>query len=119
MYVGVVKDPEFVYSGEPEGWRDNIDLVEDLGTGAGPLAGFASSDEARQVDWATFILPETYDQLPEWVGPAREVDVSAWRPFMPGKSDAEIREKMNFEPRAKIERLPPDRSYVLVSVEGL
>ena len=118
-YVGIIKDPDFVYSGEPEAWRDNVELVVHLGKGGGPLAEFALMPKAQRVDWATLVLPVTYEELRAYVGPRREVDVTSYRPFMPDMSDAEIRETMNFEPRAKIERLPRDRCYALVSVEDL
>jgi len=64
-------------------------------------------------------MPVRYEKLLETVGPSREIDVSAWRRSSPGGLYAEIPEKMNFDPRAKVERLPPDRSYLLVPVEGL
>jgi hypothetical protein len=38
---------------------------------------------------------------------------------MPGRSDAEIRERMNLDPGSKIAKLPRDDRYVLVSVEGI
>jgi hypothetical protein len=38
LYVGIIKDPHFSYSGEPEAWRANIEFVADLGSGGGPLA---------------------------------------------------------------------------------
>ena len=119
LYVGLVKDPEFRYSGEPEAWRDNIELVADLGTGAGPTAGFTTSEHAPRVDWATSIMPITYEGLQELGRPRRDVDVSAWRPFMPGFSDDEIRAKMKFDLHSEIAQLSPEGDYVLVSVEWL
>jgi hypothetical protein len=60
------------------------------------------SPDAQQLDWATFIVPVTYEELVGYVGSGK---------LHPGQRHP--------DPRAKIKRLSPDRTYVLVSVEGL
>lgn len=123
VYVGVIKNPDFEYSGEPECWRDNVDLLDEIATGMEAMVrvvNFRDDTRAsRQVDWATWIIEMPLETLKRWVGPRRSSDVSAWRPFMANQTDDQIREQIGFDPRAKIDRLPPDQRYAIIAVEGI
>jgi len=123
VYVGVIKDPNFEYSGEAECWRPNVELLDEIAVGMDAMTrviNFSDGSRAsQQVDWATWIVQISLEGLKQWVGPRRAADISAWRPFMTEMTDDQIREQIGLDPRAKIDRLPSEQRYAIVGIEGI
>lgn len=106
VYVAVIKDPAFHYSGEPEAWRENIELLFSIAVGTGSsfkVSGFAGGlgIKRRQVDWATTIA---------------ELDLSEIERFT-----REHQDMAGFRSGAlnDVLQLAPGPRYALVTVEGI
>lgn len=125
VYVGEVIDPELTWEGLGDSWERNVRRIQDVAAGSKALLKVARMiDEGlltgRQADWGAWVADVTRGQLLE-LYPVKEVPgdlVESYRPFMKGKTDEEIIERMNLDPGRKLAELP-DGEYVLVAIEGI
>ena len=124
VYVAIIKDPEYRYSGEPEAWRENVELLFRLGYGRIEMMTVVHMTDdpgrnGKQVDWATWIAEVTLAELRDWLMPKHQIDVTASRPYFPGASDDEIRERMKLDQTSQVAQLEEGPRYALVAVEGI
>jgi hypothetical protein len=125
VYAARIKDPHFTYTGEAEAWRENVDLLFQIGSGMSFMTELwrqlreGEIDGELGADWATSIAHVDKDTLRGYSGHGRLIDVDAWRPYLPCKSDDEVRELMHFDTRRLVDLLPDDQQYAIVGVEGI
>lgn len=118
VYLGAVKDSEFQYTGEPEAWRDNIELITAV-PHAGSLPLPITSEESEQLDWATFVLPVSHEEALALIRPVEASDVHTQRFVNRELTDEDLRAKLEAERDRKLAKVKPDGDYLLVAVERI
>lgn len=122
--VGEVIDESLSWKELGDHWQRNVRRIRRVSSGMdNMLAIIRMIDEGklegRQVDWGAWVADVSKEQLVRMY-PHRKppIDPALYRRYLPGKSDDEIIDHMNFDPARWIKELP-DKQYVLVAIEGI
>lgn len=124
--IGQIKERGFDWNTDPDKAWENVDFLFKVGSGLESLLKLVrliDENQLRgfQVDWGAWLAFATKAEINEFFGEearSHGIDPKVYRPFLPGKSDSEIRSFMEFDRGERIDELKDDEEYVLFGVES-